>query len=111
MNNRLDQLTNFLAENPQDPFLKYAITMEYVKLEKSEEAFKGFEDLIANHTDYVGTYYHFGKFLEKENLQDRARTIYEQGISIAQQKRNFHALGELKNALLMLDGLLDEDDE
>ncbi|MFZ4262331.1 tetratricopeptide repeat protein [Sphingobacterium sp. HJSM2_6] len=111
MNKRLDQLNSFLEENPQDPFLKYAITMEYVKLGEDAMALKGFEDLLEHHEDYIGTYYHFGKFLEQANQPDRSRLIYEQGIHMAQQKRNFHALGELKNALLLLDGLLDEDDE
>ncbi|GAA4148014.1 hypothetical protein GCM10022216_34530 [Sphingobacterium kyonggiense] len=110
MQSRLEQLKEFLAESPQDPFLKYALTMEYVKLGDEEQALVGFENLIAEHPDYVGTYYHFGKFLEKAMEKERAIGIYEQGIQVAQAKRNFHALGELKNALLMAEGLLDEDE-
>lgn len=63
---RLQQILDFLKESPQDPFLHYALTMEYVKLEQEEEALHGFEKLISDFPDYIGTYYHFGKFLEKK---------------------------------------------
>lgn len=110
MEGRLAQLQEFLKESPNDPFLKYALTMEYVKLGEEDQALAGFEDLLSAHEDYVGTYYHFGKFLESKHEQDRAIEIYEKGMQIAQQKRNFHALGELRNAHLAATGLLDEDE-
>lgn len=110
MESRLEQLQNFLKESPHDPFLKYALTMEHVKLENKNDARNGFEELVEIHPDYIGTYYHFGKFLESEGEKDQAIEIYEKGILIAQQKRNFHALGELKNALMMASGLFDEDE-
>jgi len=110
METRLDQLKNFLKESPDDPFLKYAHTMELLKLGQEEQAATGFEDLIANHEEYVGTYYHYGKFLDERGQKDYALKIYERGMAIAQSKRNFHALGELKNAHMMASGLLDEDE-
>lgn len=110
MESRLAQLQNFLRESPNDPFLKYALTMEFVKLGEKQSARNGFEDLVHSHADYVGTYYHFGKFLEGEGEKDSALEIYEKGVLVAQQKRNFHALNELKNAILMANGLLDDDD-
>lgn len=111
MNDRLQQLKDFLKESPSDPFLKYALTMEYVKLNNEEEALKGFEDLIANHEDYVGTYYHFGKWLEAHQQQERAGEIYFKGMAVARDKRNHHALGELQGAYQMLMGEEDEDDD
>src|SRR5690606_40163095 len=100
MEGRIAQLQEFLKESPNDPFLKYALTMEYVKLGEDAQALAGFEDLLSAHEDYVGTYYHFGKFLELKQEQERAIEIYEKGMQIAQNKRNFHALGELRNAQL-----------
>lgn len=110
METRLEQLRNFLKESPQDPFLKYAYTMELLKLGQEEQAAEGFEDLVSNHEDYVGTYYHYGKFLDARGQKDLALEIYEKGMEIAQSKRNFHALGELKNAHLLASGLLDEEE-
>ena len=60
--------------------------------------------------EVFGTYIHTYKFLEGEGEKDSALEIYEKGVLVAQQKRNFHALNELKNAMLMANGLLDEDD-
>lgn len=109
MSNRKEQLLDFLKESPQDPFLKYALVMEYVKEGDREGAIAGFEDLLTQHTDYVGTYYHFGKLLEKEGDSARALEIYKQGMEVARAKRNMHALSELQGAYNLLSGK-DEDD-
>lgn len=109
MSERLEQLKEFLKDSPQDPFLKYAVATEYLKLGKQKEALEGYMDLITNHADYVGTYYHLGKLYEKMNRPDDARTIYKNGMIITQQKRNMHALNELRGALSLLDG--DDEDE
>ena len=111
METRLNQLKNFLQESPDDTFLKYALTMEYLKLGNHKQAQIGFEDLISNDPEYIGTYYHFGKFLEQQGNKELAISIYNQGMELAQKKRNFHALGELKNAYMMASGLLDDEDE
>ncbi|UIR56517.1 tetratricopeptide repeat protein [Sphingobacterium sp. SRCM116780] len=106
---RLQQLLDFLKDSPQDPFLKYALATEYLKLGNQGEALNGYLDLIANHEDYVGTYYHLGKLYEKLNQLEDAREIYKKGMLITQQKRNMHALSELRGALSLLDG--DDEDE
>ncbi|MBE8719238.1 tetratricopeptide repeat protein [Sphingobacterium pedocola] len=107
---RLTQLLSFVAESPQDPFLKYALTMEYLKAEDMEKVEKGFKDLVENFPDYVGTYYHYGKFLEKENNKEEALKIYQLGMHVARKVRNTHALGELQNAYNLATGFDDDDD-
>lgn len=109
--NRIEQLTEFLKESPQDPFLHYALTMEYQKLGDTVKTRAGFENLVASYPNYVGTYYHFGKFLEKNQEQELAADIYTKGIAIAKQASNMHAAGELQGALNMLLGWDDEDDD
>ncbi|MFU1857400.1 tetratricopeptide repeat protein [Sphingobacterium sp. NGMCC 1.201703] len=109
MSTRLDQLQEFLKESPEDPFLKYAIAAEYLKQQDEQEALARFEQLIEQHPDYVGTYYHLGKLYEKLDKQEVAIITYKNGIEIARKSRNFHALGELQGALSFL--VEDEDDE
>jgi len=109
MSNRIADLTAFLEESPNDPFLKYALTMEYQKLGDKEKALAGFEELISKHAEYVGTYYHFAKFLETQGVKDRALQIYQVGMEVAQRNRNRHAYGELQSAYKLALGL-DEDD-
>jgi tetratricopeptide (TPR) repeat protein len=107
---RLRQIQEFLKENPQDPFLHYALTMEYVKLEQTDNALSGFEKMVNDFPDYVGTYYHFGKFLEKNEDSERATEVYKKGIEIARKNRKMHALSELQGALNLIEGLEDDDD-
>lgn len=110
MSNRIEELTVFLQESPQDPFLKYALTMEYRKIGDVVKTRAGFEELVRDHADYVGTYYHYAKFLEEQHEKDEALLIYQKGMEIAQQKRNRHAYGELLGAYNLALGVSDDDD-
>ena len=109
MSNRLEELQQFLTESPQDPFLKYAITMEYKKMGDQEKAFAGFQDLQENHPDYVGTYYHFAKFMEEQGKKEEAVEVYKAGMEVAQRLRNRHAYGELLSAYNLLLGVEEDD--
>lgn len=109
--NRLEQLKEFVKESPQDPFLYYAITMEYLKLGDVQKTREGFEYLVSQYPNYVGTYYHFGKFLEKSGEVVFAESIYLQGVTVAKAARNMHAAGELQGALNLLKGFDDEEDD
>lgn len=107
---RIEQLTEFIKESPNDPFLHYALTMEYVKLGDMEESRRGFDHMLTSYPDYVGTYYHYAKFLEKQNEKEKAEGIYEKGILVANRMRNRHAANELQGALNLLRGIDDDDD-
>ncbi|PRD47893.1 tetratricopeptide repeat protein [Sphingobacterium haloxyli] len=109
MRNRLEELQEFLKDSPNDPFLKYAITMEYKKLGDNENTLAGFQDLRANHPDYVGTYYHFAKFLEEQGRKEEALETYNLGMEVAQRLRNRHAYNELLAAYNLAMGIADED--
>jgi len=110
MTNRLQQLTDFLAENPNDPFLNYALATEHLKLGHTEEALGYYEKLIDNHPDYVGTYYHLGKLYETLGRREEAIGVYEKGMHSARIKRDIHALSELQAAYHAATGI-DDDDE
>lgn len=107
--NRIEQLEEFLRESPEDPFLHYALTMEYLKGGDFAKTRAGFENLLTKFPDYVGSYYHYGKLLEKRGEVDKAAEVYKQGILVATRLRNHHAKSELMGALNMLIG--DEDDD
>ena len=62
------------------------------------------------HPDYVGTYYHLGKLLEKHNDTARAIVIYQKGMEAARTKRDMHAFSELQGAYNSAAGLDYEDD-
>ena len=93
---RLEKLLEFLKNEPNDEFLKYALATEYLRLNDTGNALLYYEDLVTNHADYVGTYYHLGKLYEALNRKDDAIKIYEKGMETTQRKRDNHAFSELK---------------
>ena len=109
-NTRLEQLKQFLLNEPEDSFLKYAIATEYIKLEQLDKALNYFTELVTTDENYVGTYYHLGKLYEKLNRKDDAESTYKKGLMIARKAGNMHAASELQQALNAVLGLDYEDD-
>ena len=109
-NTRLQKLLEFYNNEPHDPFLKYALATEYIALNDLSSALIYFEDLILNHKEYVGTYYHLGKLYEKLDRKDDAIKTYEQGMLIARSARDNHAYSELQTVYNSAMGIDYEDD-
>lgn len=108
---RLEKLLEFYKNEPNDEFLKYALATEYLSLNETDKALGFYQDLVNNHPNYVGTYYHLGKLYEKLDRIDDAIKTYEQGMLIAKQKRDNHALSELQGVYMQLKGFDDDDDD
>ncbi|MGB1243574.1 MAG: CDC27 family protein [Chitinophagales bacterium] len=100
--NRLSQLKTFLEENPNDPFLQYALALEYLKLKDAPKALEVFVKLTEEHSKYVGTYYHLGKLQETLEQYDEALETYQKGMKIALEEKDRHAHQELQGAFNML---------
>lgn len=94
--NRLEKLLEFIAKQPDDPFLKYAIATEYIKNNDIDSGLRYYEDLVHNHENYVGTYYHLGKLYESLNRKEDAIETYRKGMAVARNIRDNHALAELQ---------------
>lgn len=96
--NRIIQIKSFLEKTPNDPFLIYALGVEYVGLsdfEKAEEIYKG---LLTSHPDYFATYYQLAKVYEALDQDDLAEKTYELGMHKTEQLGEKHAYSELKSA-------------
>jgi len=107
---RLTKLMEFLESDPNDPFILYAIATEYNSSDDVEKAFEYYLKLVAEHPEYVGTYYHLGKLYEKNSNSEAAIAIYQKGMTAARNKRDMHALSELQGAFNTASGLDYEDD-
>ncbi len=107
---RLSQLLQYYEEDPDDPFVRFALAMEYLKRKRFEEARTFLEGLVVDHPRYVGTYYHLGKLYEREGEREKALETYRKGVAVAMELRDFHARAELQDALMQAQGVgLDED--
>ena len=105
---RISQLEIYLKEDPTDAFSKYALALEYSKLQNNEMAIRMLCQLKEQQPEYLALYYQLGKFYETNHQQDNAISIYKYGIQIAQKQNNRHTLAELKQALSEIS---DADDE
>jgi Tfp pilus assembly protein PilF len=106
---RLKQLFKFLEDDPNDPFTLYAIATEYRQTDK-EKALSYYERLLAEHENYVGTYYHAAKLYEELGQNDVAEQIYKKGMQVSRKEGNLHAFSELQQAFNKMMGLDYEDD-
>lgn len=101
---RKQQIEEMLAEDPNDPFLRYGLAMEYVSAGQDEEAVCCFEELLRVAPDYVPGFMQAGRTLARLNRIEEARSIFQAGIAAARQKGDLHAAEEMAG---FLEGLND----
>ena len=102
---RLASLLDFLRDDPDDAFTRFALAQEYAKRGDSDAALQYYEGLVADQPSYVGTYYHLGKLYEALDRSDEAEATYRAGMEVAQKEGDLHARAELQSALLEAEGL------
>lgn len=95
--NRIQLLRQYIEEEPGDPFNVYALAMEYLD-DEPEQACLLFRQLLAEHPDYLATYYHAAALYAGNGDRDRAAQLYEQGIDLARRQGNARTLLELQRA-------------
>ncbi len=103
VNNRLAALEEMLRESPNDAFVQYAIAVEYAAQNQTQEAIQRIEQLISKQPDYLGAYYKLGKLYEETNQPDKALDVFKRGATLAQHQGNKKTLGELNEAIWMLE--------
>jgi len=102
---RIGKLKEFLSAEPDDPFVKHALALEYQKLGDLLEARRLWEELLEKNPAAVGSYYHLGRLLESIGEKALAVSWYEKGMSAASAAGERRAFNELSAAY---DDLADE---
>jgi Tfp pilus assembly protein PilF len=96
---RIAKLKEFLEANPNDSFVQHALALEHVKTGDDAEARKLFENILNKDENYIGSYYHLGKLLERNDERESAIKWYELGMLKAKENGDMHAFNELQAAL------------
>jgi len=99
--NRLEMLTQFLQQNPNDAFARYGLAMEYSNMGQTETAMEQFNKLLELHPDYTNGYFMAAQTLVKAGRAEDAKQMLATGIESAKRTGNRHALSEMS-------GMLDE---
>ncbi len=95
---RINKLQEWLRESPDDSFLQHALALEFIKVGDDKKAQVLFEKIIEGHPDYIGSYYHLAKLLERIGDVERANQVYLKGMNEAEKAGEKFAYGELKSA-------------
>jgi tetratricopeptide (TPR) repeat protein len=95
---RIEKLLEYIKQNGKDSFLQHALALEYIKIDRDEEARNVFNELLLREPTYVGSYYHLGKLLERAGNFEKAIKIYERGMQEAKKAGDMHSYNELMGA-------------
>lgn len=106
-NNRIQQIEQMLAEEPQDPFLHYARCLEYTRISPADGQLFWVR-MMQEFPDYVPSYYQAGNCFAELGLKEQALETWKKGADEAARKPDHHALTELK---ARIQNALIEDDE
>lgn len=104
---RIKLIEEMLSTNSEDPFLNYAAALEYNKLGEKRKSIKILEGIVKRSPEYLGAYYQLGKLYEEEDEAVKAIAVYRKGRKIAHEQDNQKTLGELTEALMLIDDEFD----
>jgi len=100
---RKEMIFDMLVKDPNDVFLNYALAMEHLSTSDFIEAENQFKKVLTIKPDYLPCFYQLGQVNEKIGNNDIAISFYKQGIDLAKLQNNTKALGELNEAIWMLE--------
>ncbi|TAH08843.1 MAG: hypothetical protein EAZ13_02340 [Sphingobacteriia bacterium] len=95
---RIVRIKEMLVSNPTDCFLRHALALEYIKAGDDASARLLFNDILSQFPDYIGSYYHLAKLLERQGEVDLAIKWYEQGMAASKNAKDQHSYNELQGA-------------
>lgn len=92
-----------LLKEPNDVFLNYALAMEHLATNEYKEAEAQLKKVLSININYLPCFYQLGQVNEKFGNIDAALDFYKQGVDLAKLQNNNKALGELNEAIWMLE--------
>ena len=103
MKTRRELLEEFVADDPNDSFSRYALALELEKENRAIEATEQLQEVIARDPNYVPAYYHLGRILGRMGQIEDARAVYHRGLDAAISTGDQKTRGEIQEALELLD--------
>ena len=99
---RIDIFAEMVKQQPDDAMIWYGLASEYVKAEKWSEAADALSNVVRINPDYTAAYQMLGTALLNQGQSEEARSIWTQGIEVANRtgawKARQHLEGLLANA-------------
>lgn len=99
---RIEALQGFLKNDPADSFSRYALALEWAKVERHDDAVRELTEVIARDPDYVAAYYQLGQIQAALGRSGEAAATLRDGIAVASRIKDDHTRSELEAALAAL---------
>jgi tetratricopeptide (TPR) repeat protein len=96
---RIDQLRALLDKTPADADIMYMLAQEHGGTGEYQEAVAWYEQCLETDPTYSYAYFHKARAQLAMLRKDEARQTLRDGIEIATQEEDAHALGELEQEL------------
>jgi predicted Zn-dependent protease len=100
---RREQLQKLIADDPGDPFPRYALAMELEADGDTTGAVEMLRGLVADFPEYVPAFLQAGQLLLKQDNPDEARGILKMGMDVALKVADMHAYAEMEALYLSLE--------
>lgn len=99
---RKAKLMAMLDNDPDDPFLHYALAKEFLSEGDFETGTARLREVIGRFSDYHAAHFQLAQTLSEQGEIEEARRVTEQGILAAQNSGDAHAVAEMTGFLEML---------
>jgi cytochrome c-type biogenesis protein CcmH/NrfG len=103
MKTRKEMLEEFVAQDPNDSFSRYALALELEKETGPREAVDQLREVVSRDPGYVAAYQQLGRMLAQTGFQEQAREVYRQGIELAIASGDQRARSEMQEALEVIE--------
>lgn len=100
---RMQQILDMLADEPNDPELRYMLAMEHASQGDDAGAVRSFQELLAVAPEYPPAYHQGARALQRLGKIVDAKELLQRGIPVALKKGDQHAAGEMQELLAMLE--------
>jgi tetratricopeptide (TPR) repeat protein len=97
--NRIESLSEILAQDANNVFARYGLAMEYANSGQVDQAMEEFRKLVSTNPDYAAGYFMAAQTLAKSQRIEEARKMLQDGIAAAERKGDAHAQSEMQAML------------
>jgi predicted Zn-dependent protease len=101
---RKEKLLAMLENDPDDPFLHYALGKEYLSEGDRSQARSKLQEVVDRFPEYHAAHFQLGQLLAEDGEANRAREIIQAGIAVAKQAGDQHAEMEMTEFLDTITG-------
>ncbi|MFI5203641.1 MAG: hypothetical protein ACHQF2_04015 [Flavobacteriales bacterium] len=100
---RIKLLKEWMQTDSTDPFLPYALALEFKKAGQLTETADTLCTLLNTFPDYLPVYYQLGILFEETGKKENALQVYRTGLQKAREQKDAKTAGEISEAIQRLE--------